>query len=332
MRDFRSTYGASRLVEVCTRTHPGEAVVVVTDPPMLAIAEAIAGAASRIGAEATLLVIPERSIDSSEPPAPVAAAMRECDVFFTPVGRSITHTHAVRDAVDAGARGLVMTQWEYRMLVEGGIEADFETIAPLCIDIARRLEQGATLELRTPGGTKLTCDVRGRRGNHLTGIVDRGEFSTIPTIEANVSPVEGSAHGMIVADASVPYLGIGVLDEPVRAPVADGFLTAVEGGRQAAILAQNLGSMNDPNVYNVAEVGIGLNPKARLTGNMLEDEGVFGVVHIGIGTNITLGGTLKASCHYDLLMRGADLSVDGETILEGGNVARDLLEQHGIVL
>jgi leucyl aminopeptidase (aminopeptidase T) len=51
---------------------------------------------------------------------------------------------------------------------------------------------------------------------------------------------------------------------------------------------------------------------------MLEDEGVYGSVHIGIGTNITLGGTVKAAVHYDLLMLNATIEMDGITILENG--------------
>ena len=53
-------------------------------------------------------------------------------------------------------------------------------------------------------------------------MVEPGEFSTIPTIEANVSPLEGTANGVIVADASIPYIGIGVLEEPVVCHVKDG--------------------------------------------------------------------------------------------------------------
>ena len=84
------------------------------------------------------------------------------------------------------------------------------------------------------------------------------------------------------------------------------------------MLADDLESRNDPMVYNVAELGVGLNPKCILQGIMLEDEGVYGSVHIGIGTNITLGGTIKAAIHYDLLMFNATIEMDGNIILENG--------------
>lgn len=163
-------------------------------------------------------------------------------------------------------------------------------------------------------------DIGGRRGNALYCIVEPGEFSTVPTIEANVSPVEGSAQGKIVADASIPYLGIGVLDEPIIFEVIDGFITTIEGGRQADILKNNLAEQQDQNVYNIAEIGVGLNPKCRMCGIMLEDEGVVSTCHIGIGTSITFGGTVKAAVHYDLLMWKPKITVDGTIVIDGSSV------------
>jgi leucyl aminopeptidase (aminopeptidase T) len=145
-------------------------------------------------------------------------------------------------------------------------------------------------------------------------------MSPAPNVEANFSPIEGSAEGVIVADASIPYIDIGVLTEPVIATVEKGMITDIEGGHQAKLLADDLKHRNDSQVYNVAELGVGLNPKCIMQGIMLEDEGVFGSVHIGIGTNITLGGNVKAAIHYDLLMYGATIELDGNVVLEKGEV------------
>lgn len=71
----------------------------------------------------------------------------------------------------------------------------------------------------------------------------------------------------------------------------------------------------------MAELGVGLNPASQMTGIMLDDEGVFGSVHIGIGSNITLGGSIKAATHYDLLMWGATIELDGKKVLDRGNLA-----------
>ena len=246
--------------------------------------------------------------------------MGQADVFLCVVGKSITHTRAVKEAVAGGARGLVLTQFSEEMMDHGGIEADFPAIAPICKALAKKLENAKVVHLTTPHGTDLTYSAEGRRGNALYGVVEKGQFSTIPTIEANVSPLEGTANGTIVADASVPYIGIGVLEEPVMCQVRDGRIISMEGGRQAQMLKADLDSKNDPNVYNVAEMGVGMNPKCRFCGFMLEDEGVRGSVHIGIGTSITLGGVVKAACHYDLIMTGATVVADGVELLRDGEI------------
>ena len=174
--------------------------------------------------------------------------------------------------------------------------------------------QGDTLRLTSPRGTDLRFSILNRRANVLTNIPEPGELAPVPDIEVNVVPVEGTAVGKLVADASIPYLGIGILREPIICTVEGGFITAIEGGEQAEVLEKDLKSHDDHNCYNVAELGVGLNPNARLTGVMLEDEGVLGTIHIGIGTNHTLGGKIVAPIHYDLLMWEPTIEIDGEIV------------------
>ena len=312
--------GAERLLKVCGQIARGEEVVIVYDEPAEGVARIIAEAALRIDAVPVLLRMPSRDVDGQEPPGAVAAAMGAADLFLTPVSRSITHTEAVKNAVEGGGRGLVLTQWNEDLLVRGGLQADFPAIAPRCKALGEAFARGSELRITAPGGTDLTVDIRGRRGNALTCIVGPGEFSPVPTIEANVSPVEGSAQGTVVADVSVPYAGIGILDEPIRAEIRDGMVVGLSGGAQADQLEEVLDSFGDPMSYNVAEIGIGMNPEATVTGFMLEDEAVARTAHLGIGTSITLGGVVKAASHYDLLLWHPTVAVDGEVVVEEGHV------------
>lgn len=320
MKRILLSKGARTIVEVCAGTQAGEQAVVVTEPDMLPLAEAIAAAVYAVGAEPMITLMTPRASDGQEPPATVAAAMKASQVFFNVVRTSITHTRATRDAAAAGSRGMMMTAFTEDMLIHGGIQADFRALAPRCQAVAAAMAGATRIRLTSPKGTDLTLSAAGRRGNALTCLTSPGHFTTVPTIEANVSPLEGSAEGTIVADASIPYIGIGLLREPVMARVEKGMIVSIGGGPQADHLAKNLASKNDPLVYTVAELGIGLNPHCRFIGAMLEDEGVYGSVHIGIGTNITLGGTVKAACHYDLIMTGATIEADGRVVLQRGEV------------
>ena len=320
MKSILMSKGAKTLVEVCAGVKPHENVLIVTDFMMMTIAESLATAAYRAGAEVSIGTILPRSGHGQEPPPPISAAMNKAEVIFTPVTYSITHTRAVKEACEAGSRIIAMTDFKEHMLIRGGLEADFNETKMICQKFARAFERGSEAVLTSTGGTRLTMSKKDRPGNALFCIVEPGQMSPAPNVEANFSPVEGTAEGVIVADASIPYIDIGVLTEPVTATVEKGMITDIQGGHQAKILADDLQSRNDLNVYNVAELGVGLNPKCILQGIMLEDEGVYGSVHIGIGTNITLGGNVKAAIHYDLLMWEATIEMDGTVLLEKGQV------------
>lgn len=320
MKRILMARGADKVVSTCVKVRPGEEVVLVTEESKLRIAETIAASVYRLGAQPILMMMEPRELDGQEPPRSVAAAMKSSDAFISVVNKSITHTHAVKDAVAAGSRGLVLTQFSEDMMIRGGIECDFEQAKTVCQAMAQALADSQEIHLSTEAGTNLRYSAKGRRGNALYCMVEKGQFSTIPTVEANVSPVEGTANGVIIADASIPYLGIGILSEPVRLTVEKGLIVSIEGGSQAETLKKDLEAKGDPNVYNIAEMGVGLNPKCSFTGFMLEDEGVFGSAHIGIGTSITLGGVVKAACHYDLIMRSATISADGTLLMKNGQV------------
>jgi 2,5-dihydroxypyridine 5,6-dioxygenase len=312
--------GALKILEVCAQVRKGEEVLVVCDSATESLARILARAAEALEAYPVIAHIIPRSVDGQEPPATVAAAMKAVPVFLTPVSRSITHTQAVRDAVDAGGRGLVLTQWTEDMLIRGGISADFPAIAPTCRRLVEAFAHGNSLTVTAPGGTNLRMDITGRRGNALTCIVEPGEFSPVPTIEANVSPIEGSAEGTWVADVSIPYADIGILESPVHVEIREGFVREIRGAGQARRLREVLESFHDPLSFNIAELGIGMNPNAEVTGFMLEDEAVARTAHLGIGTSITLGGTVKAASHYDLLLWRPTVTVDGRVVVRDGEV------------
>ncbi len=271
--------GAQRLVHVNGRVQPGEVVVVVTDPAMLRYADAVGAAAREAGAAVTVCIIPMRA------------------------------------ALEAGARVCMMTAYTDAIMTSPALlETDFEAQADVCRRLGAAFTEGESVRLTSPRGTDLRFRIEGRVANVLTNIPEPGELAPVPDIEVNVVPVTGSAEGTLIADASVPYLGIGILEEPIVCSVREGYIVEMTGGAQADLLRQHLESFGDRHCFNVAELGVGLNPNARLTGEMLEDEGVMGTIHIGIGTSHTLGGEVVAPTHYDLIMWQPTIAVDGRVV------------------
>lgn len=317
----RMMRGARKLVEVCAGVQPGEQALIVTDVHTdPSIAEMLFGALLAADARPVIIQTMSGKADSGEPEPVVSAAMASADVVFTPVGVSMTHTTAVQSVCARGGRVVALTQWTPGMMMGGGIDADFAAIEPRVRRVAAVWDDGERVHVTTRAGTDLRLDIRGRLGSpHAkTGIVRKGDFHPIPDIESPVSPV--TAEGRIVCDASIPYLGIGVPDQPVILEVKEGNVVSIEGGRAADTVRASWESLDDPAVYNVAELGIGMNPCCRLLGLMLEDEGVANTCHIGVGTSITLGGTVKARCHYDFIMHQPTIVVDDRCIMREGEL------------
>ena len=97
-------------------------------------------------------------------------------------------------------------------------------------------------------------------------------------------------------------------------------VVGIKGGKEAKAYQEFLASFEDPNVYNVGEIGIGTNPEAKYTGAPIEDERVEGGVIIGIGQNILHGGVVKAKTHTDAIVMRPSLEMDGRMVIEDGNL------------
>ncbi len=311
--------GAHRILDVCAGLKPGEKVLILTDFLTESIALVLASAAMAMGAEPVIMVMPPREVDGQEPPETVAMAFKKADLILTPVAKSVTHTNAVKEAIAGGTRGIMLSAFVPEQLISGGVFADFEAQRPLCEKVARLLEEARMAKLTTPAGTNLIMDLSGRKGNAHTGIARKpGQFTTVPNIEASTSPVEGKTEGILVGDGSIPYYDIGVLREPVYMTVKEGEVVDIKGGTQAETISRMMAAQDDPNVYNIAQLAFGLNPKCTMSGIMLDDEGVYGTAHIGIGTSTLLGGKIKTKMHFDILMWKPTLELDGQVVLKAG--------------
>jgi 2,5-dihydroxypyridine 5,6-dioxygenase len=314
--------GARKVIRILARVRAGEKVLIVADTDTVPVAEALAAAALDITPEVVTSLMTPREVDGDEPPAIVAAAMLAADVALLPVSYSISHSTATRKALAQGARVLSLPAVTPDQLVRGGAEADFEAASPTVRKMGGLLTAASKAHLTTPAGTDCTFDLGGRSGNAHDCILDRpGKFSAFPNIEANISPVDGTAEGTIVFDGSIPNLRVGTLRAPVICTVKQGNIVKVEGGHEADMIRKVWAEMGDAAVYNIAQLAIGLNPAIpMLTGVWAQDHGAFGTVHIGIGTSANIGGTTKAACHFDGMMYRPTLKLDGRAVLEGGEL------------
>ncbi|MGB3092963.1 MAG: aminopeptidase [Candidatus Zixiibacteriota bacterium] len=299
----------------CLMVKKGESVLVITDQPLRKIGYAFREAAEEAAAEAMLLEILPRSSNGEEPPGSVAKFMKDFDVLIIPTSKSMSHTNARREACEAGAR-CVTLPGIMEDTMERTLNADYQEIAQRSIKLAEMVNRGKTARVTTPAGTDITMSIEGRECHADTGLVHNpGDFSNLPAGEAYIAPVEGTANGVMVVDGSM----VGKVKKPIRIMVKDGLATEITGDRSAEELEKMLEPFGQPG-RNIAELGIGTNHKARIVGNVLEDEKVMGTVHMALGDNKSMGGNVSVQSHLDGILLKPTLWIDEEKIMEDGEL------------
>lgn len=278
-----------RVLESVLGVNEEESVAILADEGVLGIGLRFFRSAREITRNAVLMLIPVMGETSAEPAELAARALLNCDVYvgISSVGsKSITHTRARREASEAGARGLTLPGMTEEMLARKAVGADYQAIAKATDALAKRLNGTNEIVIRSAGGSDLTFDVHGGTWFAEQGLcLKAGRFSNLPGGEVSIAPVD--AEGVLVVDGSISVLG--KLSSPLVVRISGRRIVSIEGDR-ASVLRGFLEGFG-PDAFNVAEIGIGMNPDARVTGEVLEDEKVLGTIHVGFGDSSNMGGT-----------------------------------------
>lgn len=304
-------------VKDCMDVRAGETVTIITDENKRNIGVALWQAAKELGAEAMLAEMTPRSRNGEEPPAPIAALMAASSVVLCPTTKSVTHTEARRQACARGARIATLPGITEDMMIRC-LSADYQAIAARSRKLSDELQRGDLVRVTSPAGTDITL----RRGDRYpkpdTGLYhEAGNSGNLPAGETFFAPLEGSAQGHIVFEAAVA--GIGKLQQTIHIVVRDGMAVEITGGSEAEKLNELVDGVG-PDGRNLAELGIGTNDQAQITGVILEDEKVMGTAHFALGDNKSMGGTVAVSSHLDGLILQPTVYVDGRMIMEAGKL------------
>lgn len=285
-----------------------------TEPAVLA---AIVAAARETGCDPTLATITARRSSGDEPPAVLAAAMAEASVVLCAPSRSLYHTAAKGLAQAAGARGCFNAPHLADAWTHGAMTADFAEIRTVAERVAARLRHAHQVRVTSPAGTDVAMHVDGREPKGwLTGICrNPGEVSAYPGGEVSLPPLEGTADGTVVIERVMTDLG--PLAEPITWTVRDGLVVAIDGGADADRLRALIDGVDG--ATNIAELGIGLNPLARIGPHITEAKKRLGTAHMAIGDNAGgYGGIVECPLHLDGLLLDVSIAVDGADLVRDG--------------
>lgn len=312
--------GAKKIVEICAGVKPQENVLIITDNGRpYSVSEALAVAATAIDGKVTVIITSPLKLPGEEPNKIVGAAMKQADVIFAATTRTVGHSTALAEALNAGARCLAMTECSEDTLISGAIEADFMALKPIIDFVVKKFNLANQVHVQAVGGTDIWLDISGRKAASCSGICrNPGQMMGIPDLEVYIAPIEEKTAGKLIVDGSLT--SIGLAEHPVTVEVEGGKVISISGGKEAEKLQSFLDSTKDASSYVIAEFAIGLNPKGRVRGNIIEDEGVYGTGHFALGNNIGFGGLNKAPIHLDMVYWKPAIEFDGEYFMKDGQL------------
>ncbi len=302
---------AHTVIHDCLKIQKHEKVVIVVDEPCRQVGEALWHAAKKI-VDPIIIEITPRSIHGEEPPPLIADVIKKSDVFILPTSRSLTHTRARMEANKHGARGATMPGITAEIMTRS-LNADYRRIARVTERLAEILSRGRTARIETGAGAHLELSLMRRKGYIDTGLLHtRGAFSNLPGGEAYIAPEENRSNGTVVFDGS--FAPVGFLRKPVTLHVAKGRIMKITGNRNLQTIFGKYGTRERV----LCELGIGTNPSAKITGNVLEDEKALGSIHLAFGNNLGFGGRNKARIHLDGVIRKPTIYIDETLIIKKG--------------
>jgi len=318
---------AANIVHTCMKISAGEKVLLITDQPMVQMRERLMAEILSANPEqmwAYTLSDAERPLVEYPPLLhQVASQVDAAMVFYSHVpseeapGR-LAFWRTCRENDTRVGYGAQLDD----LILENELSADYQEIAAITRRLKTHLQGKDQVHITTPLGTDLTCSIAGRDIKEDSGLIHQpGQFGNLPAGECFVAPLEDSAEGVLVVDKSFPEM---VVQQPVRMTFEKGRVVAIEGGVEAQELLRRIeyGEQREhgENCRIIAELGIGTNPKARLTGNLMTDEKVMGTIHVAIGDNASpsYGGVNPAPIHIDGVVGQPTLVVDGKTLINEG--------------
>lgn len=337
MYDYELQKAADTLIRDVFAVKPGETVVLTGDSlSCMPVINAVASSVHAAGGLPMIITFPApdgvgQAADPKLPIEPLTAAVSNCDVWIEFNQRWLLYSTPYQRAIknNTKLRYMCLVEFTEDVLIRM-VDVDTEKLRAFMERTAEMNRNAKEMRMTTPAGTDVTFLTDPR---HVVS-VDAGDASKSGVYmmigQLNVVPKFGSVNGTIVFDGTVtPPFGR-IPTEPIRLTIEDSVITKIEGGSDAAEYEKWLKSFDDPGMFKMAHVAYGFNPGARLSGNVVEDERVWGATEWGIGyVSPTIGPPdgQPAKSHTDGICLNSSVWLDGHQIMDEGRIVDPELEK-----
>ncbi|MGC9182777.1 aminopeptidase [Caldisphaera sp.] len=329
---FESSY---KLLNDILHVKEGEEVVITADTRSdMKVVDAIAKTTKILKAKPLVVWFesPPQVGHAAEKYLPInslTSLMKEPDVWIELNKSWLLYSRVYEQAISNNkTRYICLVGMDSDMMVRTIGRINIKQVFELQRKLAEITSKGKKMRITNPNGMDVIFENDPNRPVLVEGEVKGpGEYMLLGQVDW--APIEDSINGEIVFDGSVwPPDTLGLLKSPIKLKIENGKAIKITGGNEAKIYESWLRSLNDEKMFYVAHISYGVNPGAKLTGNILEDERIFGAVEWGLGNqSSSFRGKLgSAVSHTDGISLNPTVYIDSIKIIENGVfVHNDLL-------
>ena len=303
---------ARNALEYVLEAVQGESLVIVCDDEKKEIGKAFADGALALGLWTRLVMLKTSDKTRKEIPSQLLEVLtaQKPDVYVNLLRESREETPFRIKIIRLQRRDLRSRLGHcpgvtLAMLTEGALALTAEEhkrMQMFADKLILALDGAVTIEVSNSAGTNLSLEVKGREFFTDTKYDWRlRKWMNLPTGEVIVAPLENSLDGRLVCDMAIG--GIGPIKAPVEIVAKNGKAQGVTS-KDKEVLKKVKDTLNTDDWSDVVgEFAFGINPKARLVQEFLEDEKILGTTHVAFGHNMDFPGGRNASKnHMDLLI------------------------------
>jgi len=289
---------------------PKESLLIVYDKNKTDLAKKFGLIASKTIKKVHAIKIPVGKINGEEPKKDIAKLFLKYNTLILLTSKSLSHTKARSNATKKGIR-IASMPGITETILKRAIDINYKELKSNITKIAKLLNKANNVKI-IKNKHILEFSIKNRIAHGLSaGIFNKkGKWGNLPEGEVFIAPVEGTANGNFLADGSIASIG----RSKTIFNVKGGYAYPTNKKLESIIKKIN------KKARNIAEFGIGLNKKAKITGIVLEDEKAYKTCHIALGNNIGFGGKTNVPFHVDCVIRNPTIYLDNKKIINKGRL------------
>ena len=253
-------------------------------------------------------------------------AILHADVVVALCETRVMQSTALREALQTRCRVISTTPPGIEdYLIKGVAEVNFDKMLHNAKIVSELWRKTKVCRVTSAAGSDFTCEFTGRPVEIGDGAARKtGDIGFFPGIQINIAPIEETINGIAVVDGSISPGGL--VSTPVKLRLEAGKIVGIDGGADATSWAAWLAAMQEPKVYEMCHFSVGMNPQAKMSGNMIQDERVVGALTIGFGNQADSfqGKVGHCNFHVDAVLACPQIYLDGVLMNDGSKLNKAL--------